>query len=492
MFKRTLKRVLVIALLISIIAPSVMYAAAPTEYTVRRGDTLSSIAQRYGVTTAVLIRANNITNSDYLYVGQVLKIPASSNTATSATNKSENQSAATYTVQRGDTLAVIAQRYGVSVLDLAQANDIANINYLDVGQVLRIPASSSSSTSTGGTSFAPSVTTDVPVLTHTVRRGETLSQLASLYGVTAWGIASANNIANPNILSVGAQLVIPNPNFKTSGDKLAPPITAVEFSPNPVEQGHALFVKVMTSEPVSLVGFLDGVSVPFIAGEGYYWALVGISVWAEIGAHPLQLTATTAQGETSESTAWIVVVGGGYRTQYIYTGGIRRTTTAEDLARIQEEREKTTAAFNTISPAPLWSGAFLYPLAHRRVTAPFGDSRSYNGRPVSSYHAGIDYGASAGTAVMAAATGQVVLAEDDLFYHGGMIILHHGLNVFSAYCHLSSVDVQVGQVVNAGDVIGKVGSTGLSTGAHLHWEIRVGQTPVEPTEWTYKEWEIDA
>jgi murein DD-endopeptidase MepM/ murein hydrolase activator NlpD len=132
----------------------------------------------------------------------------------------------------------------------------------------------------------------------------------------------------------------------------------------------------------------------------------------------------------------------------------------------------------------LWSGTFGLPLAGEiRVTAPFGQRRSYNGGPVASYHAGQDLGADKGVPVLAPITGTVVLAEP-LNVRGRAVILDHGLGVFTGFWHLSQIDVTVGQAVGRGEVVGLVGNSGLSTGPHLHWEMRVLGVPVDPFQWT--------
>jgi murein DD-endopeptidase MepM/ murein hydrolase activator NlpD len=102
---------------------------------------------------------------------------------------------------------------------------------------------------------------------------------------------------------------------------------------------------------------------------------------------------------------------------------------------------------------------------------------------VTSYHTGHDYGADAGTPILAPNAGTVALAEP-LQVRGNVVILDHGLGVFSAFWHLSRIDVEAGQIVSQGEVVGLVGNTGLSTGPHLHWEMRVLGVPVDPVQWT--------
>ncbi len=103
-------------------------------------------------------------------------------------------------------------------------------------------------------------------------------------------------------------------------------------------------------------------------------------------------------------------------------------------------------------------------------TTRFGGQRSYNGSPPAGHHGGTDIGADTGTPVAATNTGRVVLARQ-LRLRGNMVIIDHGGGLFSGYAHMSSFAVAEGQLVQQGDIIGYVGTTGLSTGPHLHWEI---------------------
>ena len=141
------------------------------------------------------------------------------------------------------------------------------------------------------------------------------------------------------------------------------------------------------------------------------------------------------------------------------------------------------ALWSRLSTRPLWEGTFSQPLATTRITSPFGTRRSYNDGPVSGFHGGTDFGAGSGTPIYAPAAGRVVLA-DELIVRGNAVLIDHGVGVFSGYWHQSNLAVKVGQDVQRGDLIGYVGDTGLVTGAHLHWEMRVGGIAVDPMQWT--------
>jgi murein DD-endopeptidase MepM/ murein hydrolase activator NlpD len=129
---------------------------------------------------------------------------------------------------------------------------------------------------------------------------------------------------------------------------------------------------------------------------------------------------------------------------------------------------------------------FRAPLAGTlTVTAPFGQRRAYNDGPVDSFHAGLDLRAARGTPVLAAAAGRVVLATR-LQVRGNCIIIDHGMGVYTMYAHLSAFRVAQGATVKAGQVLGLSGNTGLSTAAHLHWEMHVSGPAVSALEWTQR------
>jgi murein DD-endopeptidase MepM/ murein hydrolase activator NlpD len=148
------------------------------------------------------------------------------------------------------------------------------------------------------------------------------------------------------------------------------------------------------------------------------------------------------------------------------------------------EAATLAAAWGQAAPEALWSEPFIMPIEGRH-TSGFADARRYvAGGPVS-YHNGLDLAAPLGTPVQATNDGRVLVAG---MYpiKGGWVLVDHGFGVTSLYFHLSKIDVEVGQRVQRGALIGEVGSTGLSTGPHLHWEMRVGERPSNPLVWVDK------
>lgn len=147
-------------------------------------------------------------------------------------------------------------------------------------------------------------------------------------------------------------------------------------------------------------------------------------------------------------------------------------------ARIARDNALIANARKDQTPETWFAGGFAWPVVGR-ISGVFGSRRILNGQPMSP-HWGLDIAMPNGTPVGAPAPGRVTLAESDLYYTGGTIILDHGYGVTSTYAHLSKVGVKVGQTVQTGEPIGAVGATGRVTGAHLHWTINWFDVRIDP------------
>jgi len=154
------------------------------------------------------------------------------------------------------------------------------------------------------------------------------------------------------------------------------------------------------------------------------------------------------------------------------------TPPPEVSARISREASQVAAARNRSRRSSDWAKPFIWP-AEGRISGVYGSQRVLNGIPKRP-HYGIDLAAPVGSAVIAPAAGVVVLAEDDLFYSGGTIIIDHGDGVSSTFLHLHSVDVALEQPVEQGDHIGRIGATGRATGPHLDWRMNWRDQRVDP------------
>lgn len=171
--------------------PNGNYNTETINYTVRRGDTLSKIASQYGTTVQEIARINGIQNVNLIFPGQVLRITTNSNVVGRETNSTGKTY---YTIRRGNTLAQIARRYGVSVQDLVNWNNIQNPNLIFPGQTLILYENNSTSSNN--------------YIEYIVRRGDTLFRIARRFGTTVRAIAQVNGITNPNLIYSGQILKI--------------------------------------------------------------------------------------------------------------------------------------------------------------------------------------------------------------------------------------------------------------------------------------------
>ena len=151
---------------------------------------------------------------------------------------------------------------------------------------------------------------------------------------------------------------------------------------------------------------------------------------------------------------------------------------AQHLARIRAEARTITSARATLSALPHFAGKFMWPV-NGTVSSVYGSRRILNGKPRRP-HLGVDIAVAAGTPVRAAAAGMVTLGERELYFTGGTVVIDHGLGISTVYSHLRELYVKAGDRVAQGDVVGTVGSTGRSTGAHLDWRINWFQERLDP------------
>ena len=146
--------------------------------------------------------------------------------------------------------------------------------------------------------------------------------------------------------------------------------------------------------------------------------------------------------------------------------------------RIKKENNKIGKARSIDSDLPFFKNNFIMPVKGI-ISGVFGSQRILNGKPRWP-HYGIDIAAKQGTKIKSSGTGIVTMAEPDLYYTGGTIIMDHGHGISTIYSHLATLDVNVGDEVMQGEVIGTVGSTGRSTGPHLDFRVNWFQTRLDP------------
>lgn len=218
----------------------------------------------------------------------------------------------------------------------------------------------------------------------------------------------------------------------------------------------------------------DGHRVLVVREADAWLALVGIPLSAEAGT--AQLTVRDGKGERRVP---FTVRAKQYPAQHITLKNRRQVNPdPADLARIERELAEQTAAYAAFRDA-LPSNVILDPpVQGGRLSSPFGLRRYFNGEPRNP-HSGLDFAVPAGTPVAAPAAGRVTLVGD-YFFNGKTVFVDHGQGLISMFCHLSAIDVKVGDEVPRGGIVGKVGATGRATGPHLHWNVSLNAVRVDP------------
>jgi murein DD-endopeptidase MepM/ murein hydrolase activator NlpD len=260
------------------------------------------------------------------------------------------------------------------------------------------------------------------------------------------------------------------------------PGTTLHLSAPMSSQGGLILIEVKSTKPLGEVhGEWSGRPVPFwadLASETQRKGLLGVDLEKAPGEYELKVTGQTASGEKISCSAQVAVRKGRFATESLQVGKQFVEPSPEQVKRADEEGQKLREIFDRETPERLWDGRFRIPLDGVTAGTNFGKRRILNGVPRSP-HTGVDLPGATGTQVHAAQRGKVVLAEE-LFFAGNAVVVDHGLGIYTFYAHLSEISVKVGDAVETGDVLGKVGATGRVTGPHLHWGLTVEKARVNP------------
>ncbi|MFZ3071489.1 MAG: peptidoglycan DD-metalloendopeptidase family protein [Anaerolineaceae bacterium] len=460
--KCNLRKVLYALLILPIILASAGQAPAKAqsetlpEYVVQSGDSLYAIALQFYTTIDEIMRVNGLTDSNVLNIGDHLKIPGLEGLQGTLTSDY---------VPLGANLRSLSRRTQSDTASLIRLNKFTSPSELFIGRKIIITTSEATQSMETLPSLLP---------------GQSWMELAILKGQNPWSLARVNNLASPTsslpMDTYYAQSATDSPN-----NLAIPGIKSMVIDNLPLIQGSTFVIKVDSEEPVQLSANLAGTEpVFFPTDDGGQIAFGGIKALLEPGAYPLTIEVKTSDEVNYRFDQWVLVDSGNFETD---------ATLQVDPSTIESDNVKAEdAVFQEIvskaTPIQQWEGMFLYPVEGSDcVRSNFGSRRTYNNDNKIYYHTGLDIGYCNGIDVFAPAKGTVVAALPEQIVRGNVIVVDHGLGVFSIYMHLKEMLVQVGDVVEPGQLIGYIGTTGRSIGPHLHFEVDINGIPVNPVAW---------
>jgi murein DD-endopeptidase MepM/ murein hydrolase activator NlpD len=462
MCKRTAIFLLLILALVIPSQPALAQDATGPIYIVQPGDSLSAIASRFNVSLNELMAANNIENPNQLAAGQQLVIPGL---------EGVTGILRTEVINFGDSYRSLIRQTQVPQNLFKRLNRVVSPSQFYVGASMIIPVDAESSNEVR---ISP-------------RTGESMLEAAVKVNSDVWTLATVNDRQGSWDALPGDTLFAPGEAEGSTAGGLPSAFISAEIRSLPIKQGGTGVIRVETAPDVTLSGVLVDRPLNFFPFEnGTQVALQGVHALLDPGVYPLRLDATLPDGSVQSYEQFILIISGFYPDDPIlYVDSI-----TIDPASTEPETEQIESITTPVTPTKLWTGVFLSPaIAYAEstyFTSRFGNRRTYigsgTGFTVTGFHTGLDFGGGEGLAITSPAAGRVVFAGP-LTVRGNATLIDHGWGVYSGFWHQSAIQVQVGQMVGQGEVIGLVGATGRVTGAHLHWELWVNGVQVDPLDW---------
>lgn len=426
-------------------------------YIVQQGDTLSSIALRFGISAEELQNANNIADPNALDIGQHLVIPGLEGITGLLTSE--------------------VLPYGTSLTGLTRQYQLNRSNLITLNRI------TSPSETIAGIKFIIAINENEDPLSPVmmITAGET-SLEASIRAVTSpWSLVADNQLAATWDMLPGETLYGRTEDDVTIAN--LPDLNEIDIDPLPIIQGETVLIGLTSNSEVEFIGSFNGEPLHFFSDDGeHYYGFLGIHALADPGPFPLKITATYPDGTEQSFEQLTLLSPGDYGNEWVFV-----PDDYLDEAAITEEDNYLQPILRQVTPDRDWEGRFQYPIDEPCINSLFGQRRNYNDGELFFYHTGLDFAVCAPNLnVYAPAAGRVVLAEE-LTIKGNAILIDHGWGIFSAYAHLSEITVQVGDLVETGDLLGLIGNTGRSAGPHLHFEIIISGNPVNPQTWLDQE-----
>jgi len=431
--------------------------SGPT-YIIQPGDTLWTIARNFHISYNDLLEVNNLTSESSIIPGTILEIPGM---------EGISGVLSIVKVTYGESLQSISRRYDIPEDILIKLNRLTSPVELYVGVSAVLIGEEEVIDQAGKrVSLAPE---------------QSSLELAVIENLNPWDLITTNAQDGEWDLIPGEVLFVRGTNSSGPG-ALPEDIQKVSYSPQNFIQGHTSVLEVEAPESTTIQGSLGNYPLDFFSETGVnYLALQGLHAKQNLGLIPLSLSGTLPDGTPFAHTQMVEGKSGNY--PYEEIANVPMDTVSVKLTDEETEQLRDIAEDKTSNK--FWAGDFLSPVPPELSTcwiSYYGNRRSYNGSGFLYYHTGLDFCGAFGGNILAPAPGKVVYTGS-LPIHGNTTMINHGWGVYTLYAHQSEFLVQEGDRVSAGDIVGKVGSTGRSSGPHLHWEVWVGGIQVDPIEW---------
>ncbi len=366
-------------------------------------------------------------------------------------------------VQPGDSWAALAIRFQVDEAMLHELNPHMNpLRQPAIGTELILPE------------------TAVPQSGLLVRPKGNLLKTAVQHQTSPWLLTMRNSQASPYRPSLYQPILVPD-ETNTPRD-LPAGFTSLELSQAVGVPGQAVGFRAKIEPDVEVTAVLGDNEMDLFANEsladGRY--IIGLTGTGAFFGTQQPLLQIQVGNEPLWEQPWQFHDPANWEYQELTLTG---TAAQIDQQSIDEERARLFEIWAQNSGPAQWNAPFQLPInSYLEISSTFGARRSYNGGPYRTYHEGVDFAAYGGTPVLAPADGTVVVAEF-LYVRGGAVIIDHGLGIYTGFYHMSSLAVAPGELVTPGQVVGEVGTTGLSTGNHLHWDLLVDGIWVDAQAW---------
>ncbi|HEX2954663.1 MAG TPA: M23 family metallopeptidase [Bacillota bacterium] len=254
----------------------------------------------------------------------------------------------------------------------------------------------------------------------------------------------------------------------------------VTVSASQVRLGDFFWVRCQTgSSDAKVQAHLLSETLPLQYIGGYMTGMIPVNYNTQPGDYKLTVEVSSGNEKTVKEIPITVITRDFPEDRIQVSEEMHQETLG--TANLQSDTEKTGKARGDVlanQVLPMWSESFIWPVTGRRITTNFGFTRFVNDKP-NGRHSGLDIASPQGTPILAVNNGRVIMAEP-LHWTGNTVMIYHGMNLTTSYCHMSSMVVKPGDIVKKGDLIGYVGMTGLTTGPHLHFTVRLGETAIDP------------